>query len=51
MAELPNHDAALTETCLESEAIFEGAFLKRAIPSVCRMARKPRANTSSIRAR
>ncbi|MDN7942311.1 hypothetical protein QZM76_29145, partial [Burkholderia multivorans] len=28
MAELPNHDAALTETCLESESIFEGAFLK-----------------------
>ncbi|WP_321918507.1 NUDIX hydrolase [Burkholderia cepacia] len=28
MAELPNHDAALTETCLESEAIFDGAFLK-----------------------
>jgi ADP-ribose pyrophosphatase len=28
MAELPNHDAALTETCLDSEAIFDGAFLK-----------------------
>ncbi|PXX29484.1 MULTISPECIES: NUDIX domain-containing protein [Burkholderia] len=28
MAELPNHDAALTETCLESEAIFDGSFLK-----------------------
>ena len=27
MAELPNHDAALTETCVESQTIHQGPFL------------------------
>ncbi|NYH19091.1 NUDIX domain-containing protein [Paraburkholderia bryophila] len=27
MAELPNHDAALTETCVESKTIYQGPFL------------------------
>lgn len=28
MADLPNHDATLTETCIESESVYDGAFLK-----------------------
>ncbi|MDE1182718.1 NUDIX hydrolase [Paraburkholderia sp.] len=27
MAELPNHDAALTETCLDSQTVHQGSFL------------------------
>ncbi|WDD94713.1 NUDIX hydrolase [Burkholderia sp. FERM BP-3421] len=28
MADLPNHDATLTETCIDSQSIYDGAFLK-----------------------
>ena len=27
MAELPNHDAALTETCIDSKQVYQGPFL------------------------
>src|SRR5258708_11258173 len=35
MAELPDHDAALTETCLESKTIHQGPFLTLKCDTVC----------------
>jgi hypothetical protein len=52
MAELPNHDAALTETCLDSGRFSTArSSSSSAIRCVCLTASRRRASTSSIRAR